>query len=223
MLFKNSLMEENMNTILNLVRHGETEWNTLGKFQGCKDIDLSKEGFLQAKYLKKRFEDKFDYIYTSPIKRAMRTAEIIAESSKIKPIIELELREINFGDWEGLTIKEIEADFPEKFIEWRNDELNAPMCGGDLSLKKASIRAKEAISGIVKKHQGDNIIIVAHGGIIKAGLIGIFDWKMTMYHKMLLGNTAVCKIIFDDNFDPKIVTLNDTSHLPDNYDLKSYV
>ncbi|MBC8059192.1 MAG: histidine phosphatase family protein [Clostridiaceae bacterium] len=206
-----------MKTILTLVRHGETEWNALGKFQGCIDINLSKEGIIQADYLKKRLENKFDYIYTSPLKRAIQTAEILSESSKINPRIELELREINFGDWEGLTIKEIETNFPEKFIDWRNDELNAPMCGGDLSLKKASTRAKEAILEIVKAHQGKNIVLVAHGGIIKAGLIGIFDWKMTMYHKIVLGNTSVSKIIFDDSFNPIIVTLNDTSHLPDNY------
>ncbi|MFT5875057.1 MAG: broad specificity phosphatase PhoE [Clostridium sp.] len=212
-----------MQTTLTLVRHGETEWNALGKFQGCKDINLSKEGILQADYLKKRFDNKFDYIYTSPLKRAMQTAEIISKSSKIKPIIESDLREINFGEWEGLTIKEIESNFPEKFIEWRNDELNGPICGGDLSLKKASIRAKNAILEIVKKHQGENIIIVAHGGIIKAGLIGIFEWKMTMYHKIILGNTAVCKIIFDTNLNPKIIILNDTSHLPDNYVINSYV
>ncbi|MGH4125415.1 MAG: histidine phosphatase family protein [Clostridium sp.] len=212
-----------MKTILTLVRHGETEWNALGKFQGCKDINLSKEGILQANYLKKRFKNKFGYIYTSPLKRAMQTAAIISESSKIKPITQLELREINFGDWEGLTIKEIETNFPEKFIEWRNDELNAPMCGGDLSLKLASIRAKEAILEIVKKHQGEDIVIVAHGGIIKAGLIGIFDWKMTMYHKMILGNTAISKIAFNHSFNPTLLTLNDTSHLPTNYDIKSYV
>lgn len=212
-----------MKTILTLVRHGETEWNALGKFQGCKDINLSKEGILQADFLKKRFENKFYYLYTSPLKRAIQTAEIISENSKIKPIIKLELREINFGDWEGLTIKEIEANFPEKFIEWRNDEINAPMCGGDLSLKIASIRAKEAILEIIKTHQGENIIIVAHGGIIKAGLIGLFDWKMTMYHKMVLGNTAVSKIAFNHSFDPTLITLNDTSHLPNNYAIKSYV
>ena len=212
-----------MDTTLTLIRHGETEWNALGKFQGCKDISLSKEGRLQATYLKKRFKSKFDYIYTSPLKRAIQTAAIITESSKIKPIIELELREINFGDWEGLTIKEIETNYPEKFIEWKNDELNGLMSGGDLSLKKASMRAKGAILEIIKNHQGDNIIIVAHGGIIKAGLIGIFDWKMTMYHKILLGNTAVCKIVFDDNFDSKLITLNDTSHLPEKYTIRSFI
>ncbi len=125
-----------------------------------------------------------------------------------------DLREINFGEWEGLTIKEIESNFPENVIQWRTDEINGPLCGGDLSLKKASLRAHKAILEIAKRHQGKNIIIVAHSGIIKAGILGIFDLKMTMYHKMMLGNTSVSKIIFDDNFNAKIVTLNDTSHLP---------
>lgn len=212
-----------MNTTINLVRHGETEWNVLGKFQGCVDIHLSKEGILQAECLKNRFKNKFDYIYTSPLKRAVQTATIISESKNVKPIIQSEIREINFGDWEGLTKKEIQATYPKEFKKWKSDELEGPMRGGDLSLKKASIRAKKSILEIAKKHQGDNIVIVAHGGIIKAGLIGIFDWKMTMYHKIVLGNTAVCKIVFDDNFNPTIITLNDTSHLPDNYDIKSYV
>ena len=210
-----------MNTTITLVRHGETKWNTLGKFQGCQDTNLSNKGILQAQYLNKRFANNFDYIYTSPLKRARQTAEIISQSSDTAFMVELGLREINFGEWEGLTIKEIEANFPEKFIEWRNDEVNGPMCGGDLSIKKASIRAKKAILKIAKEHPGNNIIIVAHGGIIKAGLIGIFDLKMTMYHKIILGNTSVCKIIFDDKLSPKIITLNDTSHLPDNYDIKA--
>jgi len=212
-----------MNTSITFVRHGETAWNALGKFQGCTDTDLSSEGIKQAQYLSKKFGDNFDFIYTSPLKRAKLTAEIISKSKNITPIVELDLREINFGDWEGHTLKEIEANFPEKFNKWRTDELNGPLCGGDLSLKKASIRSVNAILKIVKKHRGDNIIVVAHSGIIKAALVGFFDWKMTMYHKIILGNTSVCKIIFDDNLSPKIVTLNDTSHLPNDYDIKSSV
>lgn len=212
-----------MNTTIILVRHGETEWNVLGKFQGCKDIALSNEGILQARYLHKRFQNKFDHIYTSPLKRAMQTAEIISQGSNTSPIVETGLTEINFGEWEGLTMKEVRTNFPKEFIKWKNDDLNAPMCGGEQSLKIASIRAEKSILKIAKKNKGENIIIVAHGGIIKAGLLGVFDLKMTMYHKILLGNTSVSKIIFDDNFNAKIMTLNDTSHLPDNYDIKSYV
>lgn len=210
-----------MATTLFLVRHGETQWNILGKFQGCKDIDLSQEGIFQANLLRERVENSFDYIYTSPLKRAKDTANIICSNMNIKPETELALREINFGEWEGLTIKEIKELYPENFMRWRTDEAVGPICGGDLSLKMASIRAKEAILRIIKEHKDKRIMIVCHGGIIKAALIGLFDLKMTMYHKIALGNTSISKLTFDDNFNPAIVTLNDTSHLPDNYISKS--
>src|SRR5665647_1456916 len=70
-----------MNTTITLVRHGETSWNALGKFQGCNDIELSNEGIQQAQYLSKRFVNNFDHIYTSPLKRARQTAEIICQGS----------------------------------------------------------------------------------------------------------------------------------------------
>ena len=212
-----------MKTKVILIRHGETKWNKLGKFQGCKDIDLSEEGFIQANYLFDRFNNDFDYIYTSPLKRALQTAEVIATNKKINPSIINDLREINFGEWEGLTLKEISDNFPKEFNNWRNDKFEAPMCGGDLSLKNSSIRAKTAITEIVAKHNGKKILIVAHGGIIKASLIGIFDWDMTMYHKISLGNTAVCEIDFDRHLNASIVKTNDTSHLPNDYIIKSYV
>lgn len=205
-----------MKTTLFLVRHGETKWNTLGKFQGCTDIDLSDEGIMQANLLKERMENSFDFIYSSPLKRAHDTAKIICSNMDIKPQIETSIREINFGEWEGLTIKEIKELYPENFEVWRTDELIGPIVGGDLSIKMASIRAKESILKIVTNHKGKRIVIVAHGGIIKAGLIGLFDWKMTMYHQIILGNTSICKLSFNDNLKPVIVSLNDTSHLPNN-------
>lgn len=202
-----------MDTIISLVRHGETEWNALGKFQGCIDISLSKEGIRQAHLLKNRFTDKYDYIYTSPLTRAVQTAEIICENNNIKPLVVHDLREISFGCWEGLTLDEIKNNYPKQFNNWITDEVSGPIIGGDMSVKNASIRAQKAIIEIAKEHKSENIIIVSHGGLIKAGLIGIFGWKMTMYHQLLLGNTSVCKISFDNDLNPKIITLNDTSHL----------
>lgn len=212
-----------MKTIVYLVRHGETKWNALGKFQGSQDIELSTEGINQAKYVANALKHKFDVIYSSPLKRALKTSKIICGNSDIEITIENELREINFGEWEGLTVKEIRAGFPEAFQKWTTDLSEGPICGGELSIKNASMRAKNAILRAVQKYEGKRIVIVAHGGIIKAGLIGIFNWNMTMYHKMALGNTSICKLCFDDNINPKIVTLNDTSHLPDDYQIKSYV
>lgn len=212
-----------MKTTLYLVRHGETEWNALGKFQGSADIVLSSQGINQAKYVSDRLKGKFDFIYSSPLKRAYKTANMIAEESDLEVKILDDLREINFGEWEGLTVKEIKKQYPKQFKIWEEDVNEGPICGGDVSIKNASIRAKNVILNVIKKHEGKRIVIVAHGGIIKAGLIGIFGWNMTMYHKIVLGNTAISKLCFDDSTYPKLITLNDTSHLPTGYEAKSYV
>lgn len=205
-----------MKTKLFLVRHGETEWNKIGRFQGSVDTNLSEEGIKQAQCVSKRFNGNFDHIYSSPQKRAFHTAEIICANTGVKPNIAYEMREINYGDWEGLTREEILNTFPDEFYKWRNDEAEAPIVGGELSIKKASTRAKKAIREIVNKHKGEKIIIVAHGGIIKAGLIGFFNWNMTMYHKITIGNTSICELEFDDDLNPIIVRLNDTNHLIQN-------
>lgn len=212
-----------MSTEIFLVRHGETEWNSSGKFQGCTDIKLSEKGIVQAQYTKLRFQNKFDIIYTSPLKRAFETASIISEGSGKTPIIEKDLREINFGKWEGLTLNQIKSNYNSEFNSWENDDENAYLVGGDMSLKNASIRGKNAILAIAEKCNGKRVVIAAHGGIIKAALAGIFKWKMTMYHHIFLDNASISVISFSDSMYPILASLNDTNHIPDKYKCDSYI
>lgn len=207
-----------MKTTALLIRHGETEWNNLGKFQGCTDIALSENGIKQAKLLNDRLKGDFDCIYASPLSRAFETASILVDNTNKKVVIAPEIREINFGEWEGLTIQEIREKYPEIFKAWRTDKNESYICGGDCSIHNAVSRAKNCIMDIVSKHKGQKIVIVAHGGIIKAGLIGIFEWDMTMYHKIALGNTCINTIVFNEELYPSLVGLNDTNHL--NYNAK---
>ena len=202
-----------MKTTVLLIRHGETEWNTMGKFQGCTDIALSKEGIKQAELLKNRLKGNFDYIYSSPLSRAFETANVLASDTDKEVTVASEIREINFGEWEGLTVKEISENYPEIFKAWRTDKTESYICGGDCSIHNAANRAQKCILDIVNQHKGKKIAIVAHGGIIKAGLIGIFEWDMTMYHKMALGNTCINTLTFDDDLKPTLLALNDTNHL----------
>lgn len=204
-----------MHTELFLIRHGETQWNQAGKYQGSTDIPLSENGMKQAGYLKDHFQNRFDYLYSSPLSRALETARIIGSGSDKEPVISPAMVEINFGAWEGLTLEEIKSSYPEQFRSWQTDEINAPLMSSEKSLKSASIRAGNEILRLVETHAGSRILLIAHGGIIKAGLIGIMDWNMTMYHRFLLNNTAVTKLTFDEKKHPVIHTLNDTSHLPD--------
>jgi phosphoserine phosphatase len=203
-----------MKTKIYLIRHGETDWNKEGRFQGCTDIKLAPEGIQQAKQLKEALTFKFDVVLASPLSRALQTAEIISEDyENFKPTVLPDLREINFGEWEGLTINQIREQFPSEYHSWRNDEINGSLMGGDLTLRNASNRAKDAILKAIDENNGKKIAIVAHGGILKAALIGIFDWKMTMYHHFFLGNTSVTEINIGDNQNPILITLNNTSHL----------
>lgn len=202
-----------MKTTLLLVRHGETEWNKLGKFQGCTDIELSENGINQAKNLKARLNGDFDYIYSSPLKRAYKTAMVVSEDTNKNVEILEDIREINFGSWEGLTIHQIAEKYPEIFKTWRTDKEEASFVGGDASTRNAVNRALRCVMEIIKKHRGEKIVIVAHGGIIKATLIGLFNWDMSMYHKIALGNTSINTITFNDDFKPVIVSINDVNHL----------
>ena len=202
-----------MKTTLLLVRHGETEWNTLGKFQGCTDIELSKNGINQAENLKSKLNGEFDVIYSSPLKRAYETAKIVTKDTNKDVKILEDIREINFGEWEGLTISQISEKYPEIFKAWRTDKKEAPFLGGDASTKNAVNRALRCIMDIIKKNKGKKIVIVAHGGIIKAALIGLFNWDMSMYHKIALGNTCINTVTFNDELKPIIISINDTSHL----------
>lgn len=212
-----------MQTEIFLVRHGETEWNATGRFQGSKDIALSNEGINQAGFLKNRFHSRFDCIYSSPLIRARQTAKVICEDTNYKPVIENDLREINFGAWEGLTLEEIRTQYSKEFHNWKTDEIHGHLVGGDMSLKNASERARNILVKIADECKGRKVLVVAHGGIIKAALIGLFQWKVNKYHKLTLGNTSVSKVSFDESLNASLVTLNDTSHLPSDYKLKSFV
>ena len=204
-----------MKTTLLLIRHGETKWNVLGKFQGRQNIELSEAGILQATLLEKRLTKDFQAVYSSPLDRAFSTAEVLCKNLSLDPIPIEDLTEIHFGTWEGLTYREIEQFYPEHFMHWRTDEKTAPMYDGELSIYDVTLRAKKCILELIGKHPGEKIIIVSHGGFIKAALIGLFNWKMTMYHQMAIGNTCINTLTFNTQGTPILMGLNDTSHLSD--------
>lgn len=133
-----------MKTTLLLIRHGETNWNVLGKFQGRQNIELSEAGILQATLLEKRLTKDFHAVYSSPLDRAFSTAEVLCKNLPLDPVPIEDLTEIHFGTWEGLTYREIEQFYPEHFMHWRTDEKTAPMYDGELSIKGKGIDASIA-------------------------------------------------------------------------------
>lgn len=157
---------------LYLVRHGETEWNRLKKFQGQQDSDLTETGVEQAKklgeYLKKE-NIVIDYLYSSPQKRAYETAELLDCNENI--IKDDRIKEMAFGKWEGMdidAIKEESLENYENFFGNAEDYSHEPH--GAESLENIEKRVKEFLIDLKNKHMGKNVLVVSHGITLKVFL-----------------------------------------------------
>jgi broad specificity phosphatase PhoE len=143
-------------TIL-LARHGETEWNLEGRWQGWADPPLNDTGRAQAETLAAELRTTpFDAVYSSDLKRAHETAEILAEPHEVPVIVDPELREVDIGSWSGLTRAEIEERFPDGV---RPD-------GETREQHFARVRA--AVLRIARENDGRRVLIVTHGGTVRA-------------------------------------------------------
>lgn len=202
-------------TRLYLVRHGETEWNKARKIQGGIDTDLSAYGVEQSHALAKRLsKEEIDFIYSSHLQRALRTAEIIANYKKCKFLKADECHEIRLGPWEGMTMDEIQERYSEHLWTYREDPSNFHLPGAETFLELAE-RTYNTILEIVNKHKDSNILLVSHGTAIKAAIIKILGIDIDHYNKFKIDNASFSIIDFKENNPekPVIVCLNDTGHL----------
>ena len=150
-----------------LVRHGNTEFNSALKFQGHSDIKLSYTGYRQAERLRDRLAvEEIDTIYSSDLSRALATAEIISSRHKISIITCPELREINFGELEGLTFEEISQSHPEISQSWANLSHTLKFPGGE-SFEELNNRVMIFIDRLKEHDSGEKILIVAHGAPLR--------------------------------------------------------
>ncbi len=200
-----------------IVRHGQTSGNSARKYFGITDIELNEEGIIQSGLISKRLERKNIYkIYSSSLKRALKTAEIIARPHKMSVEPKEDLMEINFGDWEGLSFQEIQKSYPHEFSKWQNNIMNFTTPNGEsiLELKK---RVETAFDEILNSATENNVVIVTHGGPIRIILSKILSPNVleTVFWKIKQDNAAINIIENTDN--TQIISLiNGTSHLNQN-------
>ena len=183
-----------------LVRHGETDWNKIGKLQGHTDIELNKNGILQANACADYLSNTpFDLIITSPLKRAKQTAEIIAEK-KCLPLIEMQqFIERNYGDAEGMTEEVRLKKFPD--LQYTNQE----------SKEDLRTRVMSGLNQIQKEHKEYNIILVAHGAVINS-ILAILSNNEIGSGKTKLANACLSTIFYEQGIW-KINNYNQVEHL----------
>ena len=147
-----------------LVRHGRTAWNREGRFQGWSDMPLDGEGEAQAESIARRLVHRpLDAIHSSDLARALATAQIIGARHRCPLSVDPRLRELSFGEWEGMTYSEIAATRPDLLRAWQRDPSQHAPPGGE-TLAELADRVESVWRALTAASGGQTIAVVAHGG-----------------------------------------------------------
>jgi len=145
-----------------LIRHGETDWNVEGRYQGQADPPLNARGRAQARRLAEELRGVgLNVLYSSPLRRALQTAQVIAETLGLPLHIEPRLMEIHQGDWEGRLRSEIAARYPNLFHRWETEPWEVIPPGGE-SLAQVQARVYAALDEILARHPRQCVGLVTH-------------------------------------------------------------
>ena len=198
------------------VRHGETDWNLGTRLQGHRDIGLNDKGRWQAQRLARALaasEEPIAAVYSSDLQRAWDTARAVAEATHRPLHTATGLRERSFGAFEGMTYAEIETQHPEEALRWRkrDPEWAPPQGESLLALRERVLSTAQAIAA---QHQDEQIVLVAHGGVMDMLYRAAAGVDLQAPRTWNLGNAAANRLLWSsEGFS--IVGWSDTSHLDD--------
>jgi broad specificity phosphatase PhoE len=149
-----------------LVRHGQTDWNVDGRYQGWADIPLNNTGFDQAHALASVLKRQtYVALYSSDLSRARQTAEVIGQYVGLPVQIDQRLREIDQGEWEGQRVAEVKLRYHAVIETGEKDPVNTPAPGGE-SVAQVAARAAQALNEITAHHPTGPVLAVMHGLIL---------------------------------------------------------
>jgi alpha-ribazole phosphatase len=202
-----------MSTKVILIRHGETDWSYQKRYCGFTDIDLNEKGRQQARRLLKRLsKEKIHKVYSSDMKRTLQFAEIVFKDLPAEEM--LDLREMNFGIFEGLTYKdimEIMEKYPKVYREWLGNPLDIIVPRGE-SLKTLARRVRKALKRILSQNSDKKVAVFTHGGPIRVVLCDILELDLKEVWKIEQELASISIIEFVEGRG-KVHLLNDISYL----------
>lgn len=196
-----------------LIRHGETDWNATLRYQGHAAIPLNEQGRDQARKAGERLARYgAGALYTSDILRASETAAVVGEIVGLAPQPMPDLREIDVGQWEGLTPEELYRRFPEHMEAFDRDPARTVRLGGE-SYAQLQERALRALNTIQSQHAIDEVVLaVSHGGTIRALLCHIIGLDLAHFGRLWLDNGSFTELRYGSR-GWRLVRLNDAAHM----------
>lgn len=196
-------------TELLIIRHGETAWNTEEIFRGRADIGLSDIGLLQAKLLAEYLRDTpVEAVYSSPLKRAVTTAEGIAGTHGLKVQTEYDLIDIDYGEWQGMSLQEVGKIYNTLYIKWLQEPQNTAIPGGE-TLEKVRKRAVRVIEEILTKHSG-TVVVIAHRVVNKVLICALLGLDNSHFWNIRQDTCGITKFGYR-NGQYVLISHNDTS------------
>jgi probable phosphoglycerate mutase len=195
-----------------LVRHGETYWNEEKRVQGGdSDIELNDTGLEQARKLATFLRNEpIATILSSPLKRAIATAEVIASHHQLPIKIDERLSELKVGELEGVSVSNLGTTFSQFLIQWWQNRGSEVLPDGE-TLVELQQRAWKVIEGILQEHKDSTVVVVSHYFVILAIILKALDLPLDCFTKFRVDPGGVSIIEFQD-YGARLVTFNDTSY-----------
>ncbi len=197
-----------------LVRHGESEWNRIGRYQGQLDAPLSDLGLRQAEALATRLAtEKLDAIYSSPLQRARRTADAIA---RFHPALTIQedpaLLEIHHGDWQGLFAADVRERYAGALEEWRTYPTRCQMPNGESfsNILKRTLNFRERMAR--EHHPHATIVLSTHDVVVKILVAEAIGMHMDRINRLWITNASISVLEYTDEL-PFLVSLSEACHL----------
>jgi len=212
----NQRLQSAVPTDLLFVRHGESVANRRGVWQGSSEGDLTSLGLRQAELVAARlvaWESSIGRLYSSPLRRAWQTAEAIAQRLGLEIVADSGLGEIDLGEVNGLSVEEFAARFPELYAQWQDrSDLSYTWPGGE-ERRAFFQRVRGAVDEIVRRHAGETVVLVTHGGTIRAALAGLVGGAWEAWWTYGMDNASISHARVEPGGGPEILSVNDVAHL----------
>lgn len=200
-------------TSIVLVLHGQTEWEREERFRGRADVPLNEAGVAAAEAMARRIAAEWQpaAIYSSPLSRAVQTAGSIARPFSLPVQIHRGLTDIDYGQWQGLTLEEVRERWPETVDAWYRTPEAVQIPGGE-RIDSVRVRATEAVHEAAMRHQGKALVVVGHTVVNRLILLGVLGLRT---HRLwrLGQDTGAINVFEIDGDDSTLISMNDTCHL----------
>ncbi len=194
-----------------LARHGQTQWNVEEVFRGRIDIELDKTGMRQAELLAEYLSDrKIDAVYSSPLKRALKTAEVIAGYHKLEVEIAPGLMDFDFGKWQGLSHQEVKDRYQELYTEWINNPHRVKMPAGE-SLNDVQRRATGVVDEVIAGYEG-TVVLVSHRVVNKVLICALLGLDNSHFWNIKQDTCGITTFAYE-NGQFTLTEHNNTSYL----------